>query len=566
MRDELQELKYFLYVRKSTESDDRQAASIDDQISEMNRVAKRLGLNVVDIITESRSAKKPGRPNFNKMVERIHSGEADAILCWKLNRLARNPVDGGQISWMIQQNVIKHIQSFTSEFHPEDNVLIMQIEFGMANQYVKDLSVDTKRGHRKKAERGWYPSGTLNAGYRHVPNTSNSGKDEIETDQNFVLMKSLWNKLLTGKYTVADIKREGDKIGIRNRAGKEYSINNYHAMFANEFYCGWYYWLDENGVHQRIKGKHKPMITEDEFRKVRIFLGGNGNKNRISKYTFPFRGALHCGECKRMITADQKIQVRCTNCRHKYSIKQNIECPKCQTTLPEMDNPVILDKTYYICVGATKKKCSQRGSVEQGELEKQIDRVIEGISIPKDFHDWAVDAIQFITKNEGGEEQQTLNVIRNRESDLEQRLTKMTILRADGEITPEHFSSITKDTEKELNDIRVEIKRIHKNKIDWAQIANQYLTFSETAHEKFENGDPNTKKLVFESISQNLILKDKMLSVSLPKPLIGIRSAFKIMSKEIGGFEPEKALEKQGLFLQISPSNTIGLRGQDSNL
>ncbi len=90
-------LKYFLYARKSTESDDRQAASIDDQIAEMQRLAQRLNLNVVDIIRESQSAKKPGRVEFNKMIERTHNGEANAILCWRLNRLARNPIDGGQI-------------------------------------------------------------------------------------------------------------------------------------------------------------------------------------------------------------------------------------------------------------------------------------------------------------------------------------------------------------------------------------------------------------------------------------------------------------------------------------
>ena len=118
-------LKYFLYARKSTESDDRQVASIEDQITEMQRLAERLNINVIDIVRESYSAKKPGRPQFNKMIERIHCGEANAILCWKLNRLARNPIDGGQISWMLQQGLIKHIQTYSSEFKPTDNVIIM---------------------------------------------------------------------------------------------------------------------------------------------------------------------------------------------------------------------------------------------------------------------------------------------------------------------------------------------------------------------------------------------------------------------------------------------------------
>ena len=86
--------KYFLYLRRSQDAEDRQMASLEDQGKEMREVADRLGLNVVDVIHESQSAKKPGRPKFNEMITRIRTGEADGILCWKINRLASNPIEG----------------------------------------------------------------------------------------------------------------------------------------------------------------------------------------------------------------------------------------------------------------------------------------------------------------------------------------------------------------------------------------------------------------------------------------------------------------------------------------
>ena len=55
------ELKYVIYARKSSDSEDRQMASIPDQINEVKRIAETLELNVVEIITESCSAKAPGR-------------------------------------------------------------------------------------------------------------------------------------------------------------------------------------------------------------------------------------------------------------------------------------------------------------------------------------------------------------------------------------------------------------------------------------------------------------------------------------------------------------------------
>src|SRR3989344_4766823 len=109
MNKENEKIKYFVYARKSSESEDRQMASIDDQINELKKIAEENDLNVIDILSESKSAKNPaGRAVFNQMLERIHRGEAQGIICWKLNRLARNPIDGGQISWMVQQGAIQH--------------------------------------------------------------------------------------------------------------------------------------------------------------------------------------------------------------------------------------------------------------------------------------------------------------------------------------------------------------------------------------------------------------------------------------------------------------------------
>ncbi len=66
--------KYFLYARKSTESEDRQVLSIDSQINELKTIAEREGLQIVAVLHESRSAKALGRPVFADMMERIVRG------------------------------------------------------------------------------------------------------------------------------------------------------------------------------------------------------------------------------------------------------------------------------------------------------------------------------------------------------------------------------------------------------------------------------------------------------------------------------------------------------------
>ena len=138
-------LRYFTYSRKSSEDKERQILSIDAQQSELRQIAQASELRVIDNFEESRSAKESGRTEFNEMLRRIERGEADAILTWKLDRLARNFEDGGKIIGLLQRGVIREIRTFEKTYLPSDNVLLIAVEFGMANQYVRDLSLKLTR-------------------------------------------------------------------------------------------------------------------------------------------------------------------------------------------------------------------------------------------------------------------------------------------------------------------------------------------------------------------------------------------------------------------------------------
>src|SRR4051812_19253161 len=95
--------RYIIYVRKSTDETKRQLLSLDAQTRELRAMATRERLHVVDFIEESRTAKEPGRPLFNRMLDRIERGEADGILVWDIDRLYRNPADEGRVRWMLQR-------------------------------------------------------------------------------------------------------------------------------------------------------------------------------------------------------------------------------------------------------------------------------------------------------------------------------------------------------------------------------------------------------------------------------------------------------------------------------
>src|SRR3989338_1603113 len=122
-------MKYFLYARKSTDVEDKQVLSIDAQLAELQALAKREQLSVVEVFVEKRSAKMPGRPMFGEMMVRIQKGEAQGIVCWKIDRLARNPVDGGQIQWLLQNGTIAHIQTHDRAYYPAHNLILISFVF-----------------------------------------------------------------------------------------------------------------------------------------------------------------------------------------------------------------------------------------------------------------------------------------------------------------------------------------------------------------------------------------------------------------------------------------------------
>ena len=72
--------KYIIYVRKSTDVEDKQVLSVEAQIVELRKYAADNNLHIVDTVIEKKSAKVPGRKKFNNTLKRVEAGEANGLL------------------------------------------------------------------------------------------------------------------------------------------------------------------------------------------------------------------------------------------------------------------------------------------------------------------------------------------------------------------------------------------------------------------------------------------------------------------------------------------------------
>jgi len=97
-----------LYARKSTDREDKQILSIPAQLEELRRFAEREDLTIERELVEHCSAREPGRPVFSELLNQVAHGGVERILAWKLDRVARNPIDGGALIHYLGKGPAEH--------------------------------------------------------------------------------------------------------------------------------------------------------------------------------------------------------------------------------------------------------------------------------------------------------------------------------------------------------------------------------------------------------------------------------------------------------------------------
>ena len=343
--------KFFLYARKSTDVEDKQVLSIEAQIAELRAFGKQNGLNVVDTFIEKQSAKIPGRPIFGEMLKRIEHGEADGILAWHPDRLARNSVDGGQIIYLIDCGRIAALKFPQFWFEPTpQGKFMLNIAFGQSKYYVDSLSENTKRGLRQKVRRGEYPS-VAPIGY--INDVRN--KSIIVDRKKAKVIKAAFEFYATGNARLEDVSDFLAQRGIFSRGGKRIHKTRATFILSNPFYTGLFRYSKE--LHE---GKHEPIITKKIFDKVQEVLKRRGRPHHKTKNEpQAFCGLLHCESCGMSITGEYRVKKQKNGNVHGY--------------------------IYYHCTKKNKSIKCPEPCIRQESLDEQISSLLQKFSLRADW-------------------------------------------------------------------------------------------------------------------------------------------------------------------------------------
>jgi len=342
-------MEYCLYARKSSESDERQAMSIESQIDEMLALAKRDNLKIKEIKKESHSAKSSGtRPIFTELLHEIRSKKFNGILSWAPDRLSRNAGDLGSVVDLMDQGKLVKIQTYSQSFSnsPNEKFLLM-ILCSQAKLENDNKGVNVQRGMRAKCLMGWRPS-VAPLGYLNQLGDGHTDELIIPDPERSSFVKQMFERMAHQGHSGRTIKLWLDRIQFETRNGKKLALSKVYATLKNPFYYGEFEF--PVGSSTWYKEKHKPLITKELFDKTQIQLQIQPDKGYHNKL-FPFKKIFKCGGCGGGITAEDKYR--------------------------KLLNGRIVKHIYYHCGRSVDYECDEPYITEKDLIKQLIARIDE---------------------------------------------------------------------------------------------------------------------------------------------------------------------------------------------
>ena len=394
------------------------------------------------------------------MLSRIEAGEADGILAWHPDRLARNSIDGGRIIYMVDTGKINSLKfpTFWFENTPQGKFML-NIAFGQSKYFIDNLSENVKRGIRQKLRNGVWPS--------HAPlgylNDLRTHKIIIDPKKH-KLVKIIFELYATGEYALEDLIL---KFNLRTKHDKLFTASMLQHILKNSFYCGVFYFKDE-----LYQGSHEPIITKKLFDDVQAVMAARGKKHKKKGHNFTFTGLMSCGTCGRAITAETKKGY-----------------------------------VYYHC---TKKRtvCDEK-YIREENLLAQFKDILQKVSLPDD---WADNMLMKLDEEKQTEAQSSLALVQTlweQIKNIEQKLDRLLDSHLDGVVDKIDYLNKKERLLNEKLSTEEKMKEIKNKGGNWLEPMREFILSSKLAKKVAGKGDLMEIIKFLKNIGSNFILKGK---------------------------------------------------------
>ena len=238
---------------------------------------------------------------------------------------------------------------------------------------------------------------------------------------------------------------------------------------------------------QAYIGAHEPMITKDEFDVAQRLLGRSERARRRTN-DWAYTGLIRCGECGASVTAERRV--------NKYG-------------------------RLYIYYHCSKRKrgvvCAQR-TLRVERLEEQLNALLSRLHLEDALCAWAFKWVdtQFTQIHESNSA--TIRSLKNRLTQCEQKLTRLTDLRLSGLIEDHEFSERRAALLADKLQSQRQVDRSTQYGAERFELSSRTFFLANQAPKHFAKANNAEKREILLAVGSNYSLRDGILRTELQKP------------------------------------------------
>jgi len=461
------------YTRVSSREQE-EGFSLAAQRELLDAYAREHSLNVVTRFEEGETAKAAGkRPGFGRMVTFLREHPGTVLLVEKTDRLYRNLKDWITLDDLkVEIHFVKEGSVISPESHSSQKFL-HGIKVLMAKNYVENLSEEIRKGMTKKAQEGAFPSAAP-IGYR---NTENKAVGIIPDPAKAPLVRDLFQKAASGRFSASELTRQARALGLRSRRGKVLAKNTVCAnILRNPVYSGVFRW-----GRKLYEGRYEPLISRAVFDRVQKALDGRKNLSRGRLHDFTFSGLIRCGRCGGFLSGDRK--------KGRY--------------------------VYYRCAGT--KGC-KRFYPEQ-LFEKEALGLLGAIQIDQSVSEWILRELEAMEEDHTVDEKQ-LKRLAARRKELQELRTRAYEEKLLGKIDEAFWAERVGTWQRETVEIEEQLATIERrpSKVEILAAARRPVELLQAAPELYVSQEPREKARLLKTMVSNFTVDNGSVSVALRSP------------------------------------------------
>lgn len=295
--------KAAIYLRISLDKT-KEHLGVDRQREDCQRIASERGWIISGEYLDnsiSASDRHTKRPQYDRMVADFKTGQFEALICWDLDRLTRQPrqledwIDAAE-----ERGLLLVTANGDADLSTDGGRMYARIKASVARSEIERMSKRQMRAAAQRADLGKPPVGARPTGYTD---------DGAILENEAMIVRSIYARFLAGD-SIRGITAWLTEQRISTRFGRPWGPTSVRRLLTNQRYAGRAVY---HGKTTGKTGQWEPLVDEATFDAVQSRLTDPRRiTNRIGTDRRHLGASIYlCGVCGGLLSSHSGVRYRC---------------------------------------------------------------------------------------------------------------------------------------------------------------------------------------------------------------------------------------------------------------